>query len=228
MARRPVFIPDVKSRGLVREVFIEFEWFPGFAVSQKQKSIISLHKNAIQLLDINQLLEISTKSPESLGVDLSAFNLDLELKGGNRITVESAYQGGKVFAEGGPYVDLYQVPSNEVKKDERLVSSGDLKFFLFDDQVWKLEPKTAFYNWLYIKGLMDNPHLSGSLHNFDGFTDIEFNPKKSINCQARAAALFVSLSQQGILKQVMARKENFIESIWGNKESGMQLDLPGL
>ena len=32
----------------------------------------------------------------------------------------------------------------------------------------------------------------------DGFTDIAFNPKKSLNCQARSAALYVALARDGI------------------------------
>lgn len=48
-----------------------FEWYPGFAVSQKQKSIKSLH-NAIIKADVNaKPLEISTKSTEAIGIRLS-------------------------------------------------------------------------------------------------------------------------------------------------------------
>ena len=35
------------------------------------------------------------------------------------------------------------------------------------------------------------------LIDYDAFTDIEFNPQKSINCQAKSAALFVGLVKQG-------------------------------
>ena len=35
---------------------------------------------------------------------------------------------------------------------------------------------------------------------FDAFTDIEFNPNKSLNCQARAAALFVAMKKLGRLE----------------------------
>lgn len=37
------------------------------------------------------------------------------------------------------------------------------------------------------------------LLEYDGFTDIEFNPQKSLNCQAKAAALYVSLCRNGLL-----------------------------
>ena len=42
MAQRPVFLPAADS-GLVDEAMVEFEWFPGFAVVQKQRSIEALH-----------------------------------------------------------------------------------------------------------------------------------------------------------------------------------------
>ena len=35
------------------------------------------------------------------------------------------------------------------------------------------------------------------LEAFQGFSDIAFNPDRSLNCQARAVALFVSLSKNG-------------------------------
>lgn len=45
---------------------------------------------------------------------------------------------------------------------------------------------------------------------FQGLTDIEFNPKKPINCQAYAAALFVSLSKRGILHNAIHSRDNFL------------------
>ena len=36
---------------------------------------------------------------------------------------------------------------------------------------------------------------------YDAFTDIEFNPDKSLNCQARAAAMFVALNREGLIGQ---------------------------
>ncbi len=63
-----------------------------------------------------------------------------------------------------------------------------------------LMPRTIFYNWLYINALLENPQYTQELMQFNGFTDIEFNPEKSINCQAEAAALFVSSGRLGLLE----------------------------
>lgn len=75
MAIRPVFLPSCDSRQLFIERDIEFTWHPGFSVQQKQKSIESLHSRAKSELNIESILEISTKSPIDEGVRSSAFNL---------------------------------------------------------------------------------------------------------------------------------------------------------
>ena len=64
-----------------------------------------------------------------------------------------------------------------------------------------LIPRTAFYDWLYINALMENADLAEQVMEYDAFTDIEFNPNKSINCQARAAALFVAMKKLGRLEE---------------------------
>jgi hypothetical protein len=48
------------------------------------------------------------------------------------------------------------------------------------------------------------------LNKYVGFTDIEFNPSKSINCQARSCALFVSLMKHQILQNAVSSPEAFI------------------
>ena len=89
MAKRPVFF--VKQGKVMSEMY-SFEWYPGFAVSQKQKSIRSLH-DAIIKADVNaKPLEISTKSMEDIGIKLSAFNLRI-----NNDTLENIFQSAKVF-----------------------------------------------------------------------------------------------------------------------------------
>ena len=73
--------------------------------------------------------------------------------------------------------------------------------FTFERELFPLRPRTAFYNWLYINALGENPDLAEQILEFDAFTDIEFNPEKSINCQAEAAALFIALHGKGLLDQ---------------------------
>jgi len=198
MAKRPIFTPNFSEFPYVDAVDIEFKWHPGFAKSQMQKSIASLHEAAEKLKKISPILEISGKSESDLGVSLSAFNLPLELPNGQTISVECAYQGSKVFEDGGPYHDLYYVSGREAKTDDRLQNSGELVAFNFYGEEFPIKPQAAFYNLLYIAALCQKEtDLMPKLEIFQGFSDIAFNPNRSLNCQARAAALFVSLSKNG-------------------------------
>ena len=52
-----------------------------------------------------------------------------------------------------------------------------------------------------INALLENQELAETALRYDAFTDIEFNPEKSLNCQAQAAAIFVSLSRQGLIEK---------------------------
>lgn len=211
MAKRPVFVPLQSQGRYVDEVIVDFQWFSGMSIQQKRKSIASLHDAAYHK-GIHPVLEVSTKSTTELGQALSAFNLEFAMGDGRQISVEAAYQGGKVFEEGGPYLDLYTLPGKQIKADSRLYNSGRLIAFEFQNQRWPLEPKTAFYDWLYLNALASNPELSAELLKYNGFTDIEFNPMKSINCQARAAALFVALCRQGRLHIALSGQQMFIET----------------
>ena len=39
--------------------------------------------------------------------------------------------------------------------------------------------------------------IAEKLLDYDGFTDIVFNPQKSINCQARSCAIYVGMKRKG-------------------------------
>lgn len=43
MAKRPIFVPGEKKNESV-VYMTEFDWNPGFAISQKQKNITALHR----------------------------------------------------------------------------------------------------------------------------------------------------------------------------------------
>lgn len=209
MATRPVFLPRIDNSRLVEEVLVDFKWNPGFAPVQKKKNVQALHE-AARLLGYDRLLEVSTKSAEKIGTRLSAFNLKVLVPGVGEIPLENAYQGSKVFLRGGPFSDLYESNPREAKKDPRLKESGPLSAFFFDGERWKLEPKTAFYDWLYIRSIYPHREFLERLLRFDGFTDIEFNPGKSLNCQARSCAIFVSLMKKNLLNEAVENRDTFI------------------
>ena len=200
MATRPIFFAT-DSPPFSGDTLLEFTWHPGFAVSQKQKSINELHQAAVSQGVCENPLEISSKSELALGRNLSAFNLKTRLRNGRQVSVENMYQSSKVFQVGGPYRDLLFVSPKEAKQDPRLKESGNVVGFQWrPDSLWPLEPKSLFYDWVYLKTLEQNLELAEQLQDFDGFTDIEFNPAKSFNCQARACALWLGLKQADLLE----------------------------
>ena len=157
------------------------------------------------------MLEVSTKSEEKLGQRLSAFNLNFHSHLGV-MPLEMAFQGSKVFAGGGPFTDLYGLTdSRDAKRDARLKESGPLTGFRFEDVSFPLEPKTAFYDWLYINALYEHREwLRSHILRYAGFTDIEFNPGRSINCQARSCALLVTLLRNHWMDDAVSSPSAFI------------------
>lgn len=222
MAKRPVFLPASATAGLVKTINLGFTWHSGFAPSQKKKNIRALHDAAARL-GYMPLLEISTKSEEPLGQRLSAFNLKIESDDYGIIPLECAYQGSKIFERGGPYSDLYFSDGRAAKKDLRLIESGKLVGFDFLGVRFPLTPKTAFYDWLYVTSFAPKrEELFSRLEKYAGFTDIEFNPEKSINCQAHSCALFISLMKNSLLQSAVRSPDEFIKVLRGRKDAGVE------
>jgi hypothetical protein len=211
MAERPIFIPAPDSAELVKELSMQLVWNSGFAPIQKKKNIVALHAAAAKA-GYAPLLEVSTKSEERVGQRLSAFSLKVHSDWFGKIPLEAAFQGSKVFEHGGPYTDLYTVENvRDAKRDPRLKGSGLLKGFEFENFRFPLEPKTVFYDWLYIGALYEHREwLRAHIFHYAGFTDIEFNPERSINCQARSCALLVTLMKNQWLDEAVSSPRAFI------------------
>lgn len=214
VATRPIFTPSTSGKLLVWTHHVDFEWFSGMAKVQAQRSIASLHQNAIRQIGVGKVLEISSKSLDELGVALSAFNLMIRTPKGREYSLECAYQSAKVFERGGPFLDLREMRSTDAKRDPRLLQHGRLIKFSIYGTDWDLQPRTAFYDWLYINALHKHPDLAEKVLTYRAFSDIAFNPERSINCQAYAAALYVSLHERGLLtSDVLQKKETYLSVI---------------
>lgn len=208
MATRPVFFVTKPAESWVRVEDVSFQWFPGMSLAQKRRSIEAMQAAAHALAPGASLLEISTKSAEADGRALSGFELCLEADG-KRMPVESLFQGSKLCraADGvtGPYQELYGEDAVSAKRDPRLADCRLAGFRLFDED-WPLTawppsdgqkdalPPSAFYDYLYFRALSQQPQLAARACGYTGFTDLEFTPGKSDNCQAFSAALFVALT----------------------------------
>jgi uncharacterized protein DUF6977 len=215
MAERPLFVPAPACSELVKDISLRITWHPGFAPSQKKKNIVELHEAAARA-GYSPVLEVSTKSEEKVGQRLSAFNLKVHSTMGV-MPLEMAFQGSKVFERGGPYTDLYSVEeARDAKRDSRLKESGPLKEFRFESFRFPLEPKTVFYDWLYISALYEHRDwLRRHILKYAGFTDIEFNPERSINCQARSCALLVTLLKNDWIDEAVSSPGAFIKLLSG-------------
>ena len=213
MATRPVFITNASSP-YYEEVNTEFQYYTGFAEIQKRRSVESLHTAFLNKYPNKHILEVSTRSENPLGQKLSAFNLRMKYNGAH-LPVENIFQGGKVFENGGPYIDLFNASPYDAKKDERLKTSGSLIGFSFSGNPFPLEPKTFYYDWIYINALKQNTDLAAELIRYDAFTDIAFNPQRSLNCQARAVAVYVSLTSQNFLDNALKSSDDFRRIVYG-------------
>jgi hypothetical protein len=201
MAARPVFVPSDADGYLVDEVYVDFRWHPGLAPSQKKKNVVELHA-AADRRGLAPLLEISSKSDEKVGKHLSAFNLRVDLDG-RELPLENAFQGSKIFTDGGPYQDLYDAEPGDARRDPRVRNSGKIIAFRFGSTTYPSEPTTGFYDWLYLRALHTHASwLRDRTSMYAGYTDIEFNPERSINCQARSFALLKALDNRETLSQV--------------------------
>lgn len=215
MAERPIFVPAPTEPELVKEISFHIVWSPGFAAIQKKKNIKALHR-AAATAGYSPLLEISTKSDEKVGRHLSAFHLKVHSSRLGKIPLECAFQGSKIFEGGGPFTDLYSTDVRSAKRDPRLESSGRLVGFKFENFSFPLLPKTVFYDWLYVNAIYPHREWLTILYRFAGFTDIEFNPERSINCQARSCALFVALMSRNLLESAVESPGAFIRLISGH------------
>jgi len=223
-ATRPVFSFTEDKTKLFESTEITFDWVSGMSISNWQRSIENLHREYNNSKGkAYSILEVSTKSTDGLGKLLSAFTLKIPLSSGVKIPLECAYQGSKVFKNGGPYNDLYFREPFEVKKDIRLKESGDIIGFQLESETSPISPSNLFYDWLYIIALR-NSNLIDKLDKFEAFTDIVFNPKKSINTQARSVAIAKTLYNRNKFFDIGIEEfQTFFKEL---KEKDPQLPIP--
>ena len=201
MAEKICFI--ITENNKVVEEAISYTFIKGLAFSQRVKCALSLHNSIVRFFPNKRHLEISTKSQEDLGKQLSAFNLKID-----KYFIESIFQSSKVFEGNIKFDFLISYSPNDAKKYIKNNKNGNLIKFNYMGIDYPLYPKTAFYDWIYINALEQND-LSKQLNDYDIFSDIEFNDKKSLNCQARAAAFYVAIVRSGKKDFYLSNFENF-------------------
>lgn len=213
MAKRGVFVSKDRYP-YFEEVYVEFDWFGGFALSQKRKCILGLHLNFNESYD-NKVLEVSSNSLNLLGNKLSAMNLSKRVISDNKTTsVESAFQSSRIYTNRGtgetlgPFTEyLYSDGFTSKKEIKALVSKGGFHSYDYEfDGMYFPAPDfhiSLFYDYLYINALLEEENkcvFNELVHsNYTAFTDLA---TKSLNCQARSCAIFISLYKLDLLDKV--------------------------
>ena len=90
-----------------------------------------------------------------------------------------------------------------------------LNHFKYKNEIFELnsckKSQTLFYDYIYFRAVQETlsqNEIKQILH-FDIFTDIEFNHKKSLNCQARSCALYHYVLRHDKIKHYLQCKNNF-------------------
>lgn len=216
---RVYFKVNTKPGPAFIEETVEFDWHMGMSWQVRQRSSISMHASIKSKNPEAKILEISTKSLDyELGKALSAFNLTLD-----GVRVENIFQSSKVFNDGGPYLDLLKMDPSTAKKDPRIQNQKTryLISFNHNGEKYPIEPKSFFYDYIYISALSKNKNLLEKIREYNTFTDIEFNQKKPysnskgpFNCQARSCAICVWLLEHQQLEEYLSNPEKFIKTIY--------------
>lgn len=61
---------------------------------------------------------------------------------------------------------------------------------------------------------MANLDLWDEIDNYDAFSDVWFNPDKSLNCQAEAMAMFRGLKEGNHLDEAMKSYDDFVSTVF--------------
>ena len=208
MAEKSVFISK-SEYPFFEEVHVNIDWFGGFALSQKRKCQIGLHQNFLIAYPDEKILEISSSSLMSIGMKLSAMNLSKRTRKG-LTTVESAFQSSRIYSDGlrtvGPFPEYLFLSGRECKKLVKEASKGMHSYRYEFDGLTFYAPAhhiSQFYDFLYLNALLEpeNKEVREKLlqEGYAAFTDLA---TKSLNCQARSAAIFVGLVRAGLVDEV--------------------------
>lgn len=212
MAERSVFVSKTEYP-FFEEIHVSQDWFGGFALSQKRKCQISLHQNFLKYYPEHKVLEISGASLMSLGAKLSAMNLSKRTMQGYT-SVESAFQSSRIYSDGtrvaGPFSEYLFLPGKTCKKLVKEASDGMHSYrYLFDGMEFYAPDHhiSQFYDFLYLNALLELENQAAAQELLTaGYTAFSDLATKSLNCQARAAAIFVGLVKAGRIEEVRNKK----------------------
>lgn len=184
------FIEDV----IVKKGIVDFKWEPGLSTAQKRRSCANMIKVINEAASYGEALDISSASTEDLGVKLSAFNLKWKGR-----TIECWYQGSKVYKNAGVVHHLYDADPVTAKQYRRKLAGDIIVGFNLAGQEFPTEPRTFFYDYIYLNGLYEQFGTGLDISKYNAFTDIQSNLEIEA-CQARSVCEYKLLQQNGQLE----------------------------
>ena len=124
--------------------------------------------------------------------------------------VEPAFQSSRIYSDEtrrvGPFPEYMFLPGKECKKIVKKESLGMHSYQYYFDGLTFYAPEhhiSQFYDFLYLNALLEpeNEVVMKELLNC-GYTAFSDLATKSLNCQARSAAIFVGLVKAGLIDEV--------------------------
>ena len=196
MAVRKVFL-SLTEYPYVKEISVTFPWLNGAKQQNVQAVLDAFH----DVYPDVPALEVSLASSQPEGVGAAAMKLPFCLKTQQDVPVGMVYEASKVFADGGPYPELLQLPSQKRGKNRPQPKDGKCIGYRLEETDYPVQPYPyAFFNWLYGCTLRRNPEQAGRVLKFGAFSDLDLgSSKKDRNSPARAAAVYAGLAAAGKL-----------------------------
>lgn len=215
----------VKNNQIIEKEYT-FNFFGGFSLIQKQRTIDAFHE-AINLDGISSVLEVSRKSKDPIGNSLSAFNLMLTIHG-HTGPIECIYQSSKVFNHSIQFKEALDLEPLQAKKlikeqveNQKLILTG---FNCFGVE-FPLYPTTIFYDYIYVLALSQNHNIASKVVENYCFTDVEFNHKKQFASQARSCAIFKYLSDNDLIEASVENYDKFKDIYFKIVPYNLNLDI---
>lgn len=210
----------IKSRDSMHEAILKNE--PNakiLEVSTKSDDEFGKKLSAFNLMIDNRPFECAFQ--EAKRFELSGnitTNIELDIKGKGKVAMDIS---DRLVGENDAYYlesksDNPRELKSLLKAFMKANKSAKLSHFAYKGEIFETSAGVAnsesyFYDFLYFRALGENfsQREIGQILQYEIFTDIEFNHKVSINCQARSCALFHYALLNDKVDFYMANKENF-------------------